>query len=195
MVSKNKYLMGYFYYVVIFFIILAINILPQDNTNNWMQDKTNGSTNDLEKKIEQNANYYTSNLRTKLNLTNSQMRYIYDILLDYYLKGTGNQTSQSAALRESKGLFKLETEPFMQNRNNMDAISKTNMKIENIIDNEQKSKWTEIKDSWWINVKTELYGGDQNIKWSKDIHEKKGEYEDNRDYENYEVYYPGYDYK
>jgi hypothetical protein len=69
------------------------------------------------------------------------------------------------------------------------------MKIENIIDNEQKSKWTEIKDSWWINVKTELYGGDQNIKWSKDIHEKKGEYEDNRDYENYEVYYPGYDYK
>src|ERR1035437_2756697 len=189
MVSKNKYLMGYFYYVVILFIISAINILPQDNTNNWMQDKTNGSTNDLEKKIEQNANYYTSNLRTKLNLTNSQMRYIYDILLDYYLKGTGNQTSQSAALRESKGLFKLETEPFMQNRNNMDAISKTNMKIENIIDNEQKSKWTEIKDSWWINVKTELYGGDQNIKWSKDIHEKKGEYEDNRDYENYEVYY------
>jgi hypothetical protein len=195
MTRRSNYLMGYFYYVVIFSIISAINILPQDNTNNRMQDKTNGSNNDLEKKIEQNANYYTSNLKTRLNLTDSQMRYIYDILLNYYLMGTGNQTSQRAALRESMGSFKLETEPFIQNRNDIDASSKANNKIENIIDNEQKNKWMEIKDTWWVNVKTELYEGNQNIKWNNDIHEKKGEYEDNRDYENFEVYYPGYDYK
>src|ERR1039458_4140102 len=45
------------------------------------------------------------------------------------------------------------------------------------------------KISWWTRVKTGLYEGDQNIKLSKDIYEKKGEYEDNRDYENYDVYY------
>jgi len=113
--------MCYFYYGVVFLIISAVNILPQDNTNNMMQDKTNGSTNDLEKKIEKNANYYSSDLKTKLNLTDSQMRYIYDIMLDYYLNRTGYQTSQRAALRESKESFKPETEPLKQNMNNIDA--------------------------------------------------------------------------
>jgi hypothetical protein len=172
-----------------------------------MQDKTDRSNNnDIEKKIEQNANYYASNLKTILNLTDSQTRYIYDIMLDYYLNGTGNQTSQRAALRESKESFKPETEPLKQNMNNidasdnntdlyLDASSKANKKIENILDNEQKNKWIEVNDSWWVNVKTELYEGDQNIQWSKEINERKAEYEDNRDYENFDVYYPGYDFK
>jgi hypothetical protein len=207
MTTRSNYLMNYFYYVVIFFIVSAINILPQDNTNNMMQDKTDRSNNnDIEKKIEQNANYYASNLKTILNLTDSQIRYVYDIMLDYYLNGTGNQTSQRAALRESKESFKPETEPLNQNMNNMDASdnntdlyldasSKANKKIENILDNEQKNKWRGVNDSWWVNVKTELYEGDQNIKWSKEINERKAEYEDDRDYENFDVYYPGYDYK
>ena len=198
--------MCYFYYGVVFLIISAVNILPQDNTNNMMQDKTNGSTNDLEKKIEKNANYYSSDLKTKLNLTDSQMRYIYDIMLDYYLNRTGYQTSQRAALRESKESFKPETEPLKQNMNNidasdnntdlyLDASSKANKKIENILDNEQKNKWRKVNDSWWVNVKTELYEGDQNIKLSKEINERRAQYEDDRDYENFDVYYPGYDYK
>jgi len=53
----------------------------------------------------------------------------------------------------------------------------------------------EVNDSWWVNVKTELYEGDQNIQWSKEINERKAEFEDNRDYENFDVYYPGYDFK
>ena len=112
------------------------------------------------------------------------MRYIYDIMLDYYLNRTGYQTSQRAALRESKESFKPETEPLKQNMNNidandnntdlyLDASSKANKKIENILDNEQKNKLMEVNDSWWINVKTELYEGDQNIKWSKEINEMK----------------------
>jgi len=195
MTGRSNYLISYFYYVVIFFIISAINILPQDNTNNRMQDKLNRSTNDLERKIEQNSNYYASNLKTMLNLTDSQMRYIYNIMFDYYLNEPGNQTSQRAALRERTVSYKLEAEPFMQNRYNMDASSEANKKIENILDNKQMGKWSDIKDSWWVNVKTELYEGDQNISWRKDIHEKKKEYEDNRNYENYDVYSPGYDFK
>jgi len=204
---RNNHLMCYFYYVAVFLVISTINILPQDNTNNMMQDKMDRSTNnDIEKKIEQNANYYTSDLKTKLNLTDSQMRYMYNILLDYYLNETGNQTSQRAALRESKESYKPETEQLKQNGNNMDesgnntdlysdAGSKANKKIENIIDSEQKEKWIEIKDSWWEGLKTELYKGDQNIKWSKITNQRKGEYEDYRDYEDFDVYYPGYDFK
>jgi hypothetical protein len=204
---RSDYLMSYFYYVVIFFIVSTINILPQDNTNNMMQDKMDRSNNnDSEKKIEQNANYYASNLKTILNLTDSQTRYIYDIMLHYYLNRTGYQTSQRAALRESKESFKPETEPLKQNMNNidasdnntdlyLDASSKANKKIENILDTGQKNKWREINDSWWVNVKTELYEGDQNIKLSKEINERNVGYEDNRDYENFDVYYPGYDFK
>jgi hypothetical protein len=205
MVKRSKNLISYFYYAVIFFIISSINIFPQDNTNNWMKEKTNRTTNDLEKMIEQNANYYSSNLKTRLNLTDSQMRCIYDIMLDYYLNEPGNQTSQRAALRESKQSSKIEMDPIYDRTNmetsdnNTDQIrntsSEANKKIENILDNQQMDKWIGIKDSWWVNVKTELYDGDQNIKLTEDIQERKGEYEDNRDYENYDVYYPGYDFK
>ena len=199
-------MMSHFYFIVIFSIISFTNILPQDNTNNRMVDKSDGSINDLEKKIEQNANYYSNNLKIRLNLTDSQTRYVYDIMMDYYLGEPGNQTSQRAALRESKESYKLETEPLEQNVTNTEASSnnndksgnassEANNKIENILDNEQMNRWKEIKDSWWVNVKTELYEGDQSINRHKSINDQKGEYEDNRDYENYDVYYPGYDYK
>jgi hypothetical protein len=100
----------------------------------------------------------------------------------------------------------IKTDPLMQDVDNMATTSNNGdqqenvkdeaiTKIESILDNEQANKWMEIKDSWWIRVKTGLYEGDQNIKLSKDIYEKKGEYEDDRDYENYDVYYPGYDFK
>ena len=90
---------------MIFFIVSAINILPQDNTNNMMQDKTDRSNNnDLEKKIEQNANYYASNLKTILNLTDSQMRYIYDIMLDYYLNRTGNPNFTKSCIKRKQGV-------------------------------------------------------------------------------------------
>ena len=194
MTTRSNYLMSYFYYVVIFFIVSAINILPQDNTNNMMQDKTDRSTeNAIQKRVEQNANYYSSDLKTVLNLTDSQMRYIYDYLLEYYSREIGNQTSQRAALRESKKTLNQET-----NENNDDLFmnaSAVNKKIENILDREQMDKWKDRKDSWWENVKSELYMGDQRIQWSKDLHEKKGQYEDDRDYENFDVYYPGYDFK
>lgn len=230
MVSKNKYLIGHFYYAVIFFIISSINILPQDNTNNRMQDKTIVSTDDMKNMMEQNANYFSNDLKTRLGLEESQLKYVYDILVGYYSGETGIQTSQRAALREDKQSFNIKTDQLMNDKTNIEPdplmYDKTNIKtdplmqdvdnmattsnngdqqenvkdeaitkIESILDNEQANKWMEIKDSWWIRVKTGLYEGDQNIKLSKDIYEKKGEYEDDRDYENYDVYYPGYDFK
>jgi hypothetical protein len=193
MSKRSKSLIFYF---VIVFIISAVNILPQDNTNNMMPDKSIGNTNDLERKIDQNANYYSGNLKEKLNLTDSQMRYVYDIMRNYYLNETGNQTTQRAALREGKQTSKIEMETSDNNTDQLrDASSMANKKIENILDNEQSYKWRGIRDTWWVNVKTELYEGDQNIKGSKNLHYKKVEYEDDRDYENYDVYYPGYDFK
>lgn len=196
MKGRINYMRGYFYYVGMFFIILVFNIFPQDNTNNMMQEKTNNSTNDLEQKIEQNANYYTNNLKTILNLTDSQMRYIYDIMVNYYLNESGNQTSQRAALRDSYRYDRTNTQTGDNNEDSyINTSDRENKKIENILDNEQIGKWSEIKDSWWVNVKTELYKSDQDVKLNRIIYESKGEYEDDRDYENYDVYYPGYDYK
>ena len=76
-----------------------------------MQDRTTVSTDDLEKIIENNANYYSTDLKTNLNLDESQMKYVYDILISYYSEKTGIQTSQRAALRESKLSFSIEREP------------------------------------------------------------------------------------
>jgi hypothetical protein len=206
MIRRINDLRVYFYYVAIFLIVIAFNIFPQDNTNNMMQDKTNESTTDLDRKIEKDANYYTYNLKPKLNLTESQMRHIYEIILSNYLNISGNQTRQRAALRESRKSSDIERDPLIYgstdnetDENNEDFYLNTdnraNKEIENILDNDQIGKWSKIKDSWWVNVKTELYQGDQDITMRKEINEKKGEYEDNRDYENFDVYDPGYDFK
>ena len=206
MVGKSTYLNGYFYHVMIFFIISSVNILSQDNTNNSMQDKTNTNTDDLKKIIGQKANNFSSDLRSRLNLTESQKRYIYNILVDYYTKETGNQTSQRAALRESKQSLNQETDLSMQKGTNMGAGNnngdklrnaniEANTKIESILDNSQRNNWTEVKDSWWGKVKTELYEWNNSFTKDNDIYEEKRDYEDSRDYENYDVYYPGYDIK
>jgi|ERR1035437_488002 hypothetical protein len=206
MVGESRYLKGYFYHVMIFFIISSVNILSQDNTNNRMQEKTNTNTDDLKKIIGQKANNFSSDLRSRLNLTESQKRYIYNILVDYYTKETGNQTSQRVALRESKQSLNQETDLSMQKGTNMGAGNnngdklrnaniEANTKIESILDNAQRNNWTEVKDSWWGKVKTELYEGNNSFTKDNDIYEEKRDYEDSRDYENYDVYYPGYDIK
>jgi hypothetical protein len=146
--------------------------------------------------ISQNANYYSSDLREKLNLTESQMKYIYYVLFDYYTKETGNQWTQRAALRENKESLNKETGVSNNKEDNLKGASlEASVKIENILDNGQRNRWREVNDSWWINVKTELYNGDQNLTTNSDIDKEKSKYEDDRDYEDYDVYYPGYDFK
>jgi hypothetical protein len=206
-----------------------------------MQDKTIVSSNDLEKRIEQNANYYSTDLKTNLNLEESQMKYVYDILVSYYSEKTGIQTSQRAALRESKQFFSIErapltnyktkietdplmydetdirtdplmydksdikTDPLMKNADNIATSDNGDQqenekdeaitKIESILDNKQSDKWSEIKDSWFGKVEAEVSEGNLNPSIYKYIERENGEYEDNRDYENYDIYYPGYDFK
>jgi hypothetical protein len=194
MVSRNRYPIGSLYYLAIFFMISSFNILPQDNTNNKMQDKA--ERDNLREMISQNANYYSSDLREKLNLTESQMKYIYYVLFDYYTKETGNQWTQRAALRENKESLNKETGVSNNKEDNLKGASlEASVKIENILDNGQRNRWREVNDSWWINVKTELYNGDQNLTTNSDIDKEKSKYEDDRDYEDYDVYYPGYDFK
>ena len=189
MVNRKQYMAGYFY-LVILFIIGSINIFSQDNTNNRMTERT--ETDNLKRMIQQNANYYSSDLKAKLNLTESQTQHIYYILYNYYTNEAGDQRTQRAALRENK-----ETEQGATTEENSlrDASSEANNKIENILDSEQRNNWKGIDDSWWVNVKTELFTGDRNLTRRNDINEERSTYNDDRDYENYDVYYPGYDFK
>jgi hypothetical protein len=149
-------------------------------------------TDNLKRMIQQNANYYTNDLKAKLNLTASQTQHIYYILYNYYTNETGNQSTQRAALRESK-----ETDqgsPTEEN-NIRDASLDANNKLENFLDSEQRNSWKGLNDSWWVNVKTELFNGDQKLTSRNNIYEERSTYNDDRDYEDYDVYYPGYDFK
>jgi hypothetical protein len=217
MINNKKYRLVFFYHMVILILISSISIVPQDNTNNNMQEKTIVPNNILERKINQNANYYASLLQKKLDLTLSQTKYVYDILIGYYSGETGIETTQRAALRENNKSIDIETDPLMrdesdiksdplmQNVNNM-ATTRNNgdkqenasyeaiTKIGNILDNGQINNWIEVKDSWWGKVNTMLSDGINNLN-NKFIYEEKGGYVDDRDYENFDVYYPGYDFK
>lgn len=206
MSGKSTYLKFNFYYLLIFFIAISGNILSQDNTNNSMQGINDTKTDEMDKMIHQNANYYSGNLRTELNLTRSQTKYIYDILYSYYTNETGNETSQIAAARDKRESLNLEQDPLMRDDSNirvMDNISnkltdaKDNplIKIESILDHEQMNKWNLVKDTWWSNAKSVLPNINESSGGEDINFQEKREYEDNRDYENYDVYYPGYDIK
>jgi hypothetical protein len=217
MISNRKYKLVFFYHMVILILISSINILSQDNTNNNMQEKTVVPNNILERKIKQNANYYSSLLQKQLDLTMSQAKYVYNILVGYYSGETGIEVTQRAALRENNKSSNIETDPLMkdesdiktdplmQNVNNIattgnngdqqeNASYEAITKIGNILDNGQTNKWIEVKDSWWGKVNTMLRDGITNLN-NKFIYEAKGGYEDDKDYENFDVYYPGYDFK
>jgi len=192
MVNMKQYRAGYFS-LGILFIISSINIFSQDNTNNKMTERT--ETDNLKGMIQQNANYYTNDLKTKLNLTESQAQHIYYILYNYYTNETGNERTQRAALRENKETLNKGTEVSSTEENSLKgASSDANNKIENILDSEQRNSWKGINDTWWTNVKTELFSGDQKLT-NNNIYEDRGTNDEERDYENYDVYYPGYDFK
>jgi uncharacterized LabA/DUF88 family protein len=193
MVNMKQYRAGYFH-LVILFIIASINIFSQDNTNNKMTERT--ETDNLKRMIQQNANYYANDLKTKLNLTESQAQHIYYVLFNYYTNESGDQRTQRAALRESKETLTKEKETSSNEDNSLsDASSDANNKIENILDSEQRTSWKGINDSWWVNVKTELFNGDHKLTRGDNGYYESSTYDDDRDYENYDVYYPGYDFK
>ncbi|MDR3668502.1 MAG: hypothetical protein P4L35_16790 [Ignavibacteriaceae bacterium] len=217
MVNRKGYWKGY-YFIVVLFMIPTNKIIAQDNTNNKMIERSNIPEVILDKKIKQDANYYSSILKTELNLTNSQMKYIYDMLVGYYSDETETQTTQQAALRENEQYSNIERDPLMhdasniktdtlmQNINNL-ATTTNNVnpqesnkdevltKIGGILDNDQMYKWINIKNSWWGKVNSRLSDGKLNLNDKRYNNEQRAEYEDDRDYENYDVYYPGYDFK
>lgn len=217
MVNRKGYWKGY-YFIVVLFMIPTNKIIAQDNTNNKMIERSNIPEVILDKKIKQDANYYSSILKTELNLTNSQMKYIYDMLVGYYSDETETQTTQQAALRENEQYSNIERDPLMhdasniktdtlmQNINNL-ATTTNNVnpqesnkdevltKIGGILDNDQMYKWISIKNSWWGKVNSRLSDGKLNLNDKRYNNEQRAEYEDDRDYENYDVYYPGYDFK
>ena len=191
-------------FLLIILTICSFNILSQDNTNNKMQDKSSTDNNNSDKMIEKNANYYTNSLDSKLNLTKSQIKYIHNILYSYYSNETEGQTSQLAALREKPESLNMEQDPLMPDSRNIRVNNYEDKQvnvheyplseIETILDQAQRDTWIIMKDAWWLNAKSALSnsteGGGEN-----DIQNVKREYEDSRDYENYDVYDPGYDVK
>jgi hypothetical protein len=230
MVKRNGIRKSY-YYLAILILISTVKILPQDNTNNNMVNKSTIPENILEKKIKQNANYYSYILHTSLNLTNSQTKYIYDLLVGYYSNETGVQTTQQAALREDnkqysnieqdplmkdntdiksdplmKDTTNIKSDPLMQNENNLATTTNFGSQQENVsdevltkiggvLDNDQMIKWAEIKNGWWGKANTMTSETNLNLNDTRFYNNEKAEYDIDRDYENYDVYYPGYDFK
>jgi hypothetical protein len=146
------------------------------------------------------------------------MQYIYDQLVGYYSNENGIQTTQRAALREDRQysninkdpLMKDETnikpDPLMQNENNLATTTNLRSQQENIsdevltkiggvLDNDQINKWTDLKYNWWGKANTMEGERNLNLNDTKYYNNEKAEYDPDRDYENYDVYYPGYDFK
>ena len=192
-------------FLLVLLTICSFSILSQDNTNNKMRDKSNTDNNNSNKMIEKNANYYTNDLDTKLDLTKSQIKYIHNILYSYYSNEIEGQTSQIAALRQKPESLNLEQDPLMPDsriiRVNDYEDKQVNVQdyplseIETILDHGQKDKWSMMKDAWWLNVQSALSHSNGGGGGENDIQNVKREYEDSRDYENYDVYSPGYDVK
>jgi hypothetical protein len=195
---------NYWEFLLVLIALCSISIIAQDNTNNKMQDKSNISDDKFEKMINKNATYYSNDLVSKLNLTKSQAKYIHNVLYSYYTNGTEDQTSQKAALRQKPETMNLEQDPLMQDDRNIRVNEDKELrnaqdyplsKIQLVLDSEQRNKWTMIKDAWWLNVKSALSNSSVSSGDDNDILKVKREYEDSRDYENYDVYSPGYDVK
>jgi len=108
--------------------------------------------------IEKRASDLTSDLQSKVNLTDSQVSAVKSDLIDYMTKVTTIQNSQRAGLKEkmpsdtsSMSGSSSDNGYSMQIKN---AETDASSKIESVITDDQRSKWSEVRDSWWGEVKS-----------------------------------------
>jgi hypothetical protein len=118
---------------------------------------------DMKSMIEKRASDLTSDLQSKVNLTDSQVSAVKSNLIDYMTKVATIQNSQRAGLKEkspsdsSSTMSNTDNSPDLKN-----ADSDASLKIESLITEDQKSKWSDIKDSWWSEVKSVAYNNSMN---------------------------------
>jgi hypothetical protein len=133
-------------------------MIAQDNTDII---KGNMSGDDMKSMMEKRAADLTSDLQSKVNLTDSQVSDVKAGLIDYMTKVSIILTSQRAGLKE---MSPMDTSYTMDNSSDKNyteelknADADANKTIESVITDDQKTKWSSVKDSWWTEVKAVVY--------------------------------------
>ncbi len=141
--------------VLFLIFIFSTNIIAQSTTD--QSNKTGMYGDDQKSMIEKRATDLTSDLQSKVNLTDSQVSAVKSDLIDYFTKVSVIQSSQRAGLKEKSP----SDSSMSMSSNNSDELKNADTdassKIESLITDDQKSKWSDIKDTWWSEVKSVAY--------------------------------------
>jgi hypothetical protein len=143
------------------FIILMVSA-NTFSRNDLSTIKSMNSDDELKKSIEKKATELSSDLKSRINLTDNQASAIRTTLIEYLTNVSIIQFTQRAGAREKTYDVKSEPPSDLQDLNlNYDEYSlddlrnadiETNKKLENIIPDAQKAKWNDVKDFWWSKV-------------------------------------------
>ena len=145
-------------YVLILGIIMSFNLRAANRLN----------LDDEQKRIiEKQAVELASDLQSRISLTNSQISAIEKILVDYLTNVSIIEFTQRAGAREKTYDVKSDPPSDLQDLNLTyddnsltdlrNADNEANSKIDNVILDSQREKWTSLKDSWWSNVIAKQY--------------------------------------
>jgi len=159
MINTRKFMKRILTPVLFLIFISSANTFAQLNID--PMTKSSGTGDDMKSMIEKRASDLTSDLQSKVNLTDNQVSAVKSDLIDYMTKVSVIQTSQKAGLKEKSAtdtLSDMSNSP--DNSTSQDLKSADDdaaLKIESVITADQKSKWSDIKDSWWNEVKSVAY--------------------------------------
>jgi hypothetical protein len=120
------------------------------------------SDDEQKKEIKKHAIELTSDLQSRISLTNMQCSAIQKILIDYLTNVSIIEFTQRAGAREKTYDVKSDPPSDLQDLNISyddnsleelrNADNDANSKLDNIIMDAQRGKWTSLKDSWWSKV-------------------------------------------
>jgi hypothetical protein len=140
-----------------FGIIIAVFVLFVSGVMLAQQDTTDIPTIDRDYDtgtFEQDANPWTEDLRSQLNLRDDQVTEINDIMLRYQ--------RESATLQGS---------PETMEGTRTEVQRRYSTEIESILDDNQRNQWRTYSDTWWNNVNTQTTEGQ--FQQERDIHQDR----------------------
>ena len=166
MFRTGNFIRSFLISAICMLFMLSTSIFAQMYDSSTTQSTKSGMYgDDMKNMIEKRASDLTSDLQTKVNLTDSQVSAVKSDLIDYMTKVATLQNSQRAGLKEKSPM---DSSSNMSNSDNStsqelkNADSDASLKIESLITEDQKSKWSDIKDSWWGEVKSVAYNNSMN---------------------------------
>ena len=150
---------------IITIVISSSNLFAQMNMDSTTT-KSGMSDDEMKSQIEKRASDLTSDLQSKVGLNEMQVSTVKSNLIDYMTKIATLQATQRAGLKESPPIGSNPPSPSMPNSDiaptgvtdeMKSADSDASLKIESVITEYQKEKWSNIKDTWWGEVKSVVY--------------------------------------